>query len=270
MKSWYTIKNKANTDTASISIHDEIGLWGITAAQFMKDVKDLGDVKAIHLSIHSPGGNVFDGLAMYNTLAAHPAKIYGKVAGIAASAASFVLMAADQIEMPEDSFLMIHNTQGGAYGDSEYLREMADLMDKLGSQIANIYKKRTGQDSATIADMMSAETWMTANEAKELGFADTVSNAIGLAAKATNFDKYFKALPFDAANALPAIENERDLEKALREAGYSRTKATESVANLKATLKATWQRDAGNDADTQALNEVSAILARLKLPEPLT
>lgn len=265
-KSWFEIKNKGTNEPASVSIHDEIGIWGVSAKQFIEEIKALGEVKRINLSIHSPGGSVFDGLAIYNTLVNHPAKISGKVSGIAASAASFVLMAADEIEMPEDSFLMIHNTHGGAYGNAVDLREMADLMDKLGSQIANIYQKRTGQDEQTILDMMTAETWMNASEAKELGFADYVTNAVGVAAKADNFDKYFKEMPFNSANnTMPALENIRDLEKHLRDSGYSRTKATEIVAKLKTSL----QRESETDATMHQLSQLSDRLCGLSIPKSL-
>lgn len=266
MKSWYDIKNKGNGKRPSIAILDEIGLWGISAAQFIADVKALGNPEETDLTIHSPGGNVLDGLAMYNVLEAMTGKIYAKVLGIAASAASFVLMAADHIEMPEDSFLMIHNTHGGAYGKSDDLREMADLMDKLQGSIVNIYQKRTGINAEKLTEMMAAETWMSANEALVLGFADSVTNAIGVAAKADNFDKYFKEMPFDSAkNTAPIIENIRDLEKALRDAGHSKNSAMETIAKLKASI----QRDAKNDADSQQLSALSARLARMSIPTSL-
>lgn len=263
MKSWYTIKNKANA-TASIAIHDEIGMWGVSAKQFIDDVKALGEVNTIYLSIHSPGGSVFDGLAIYNILAYHPAKIYAKVEGIAASAASFILMAADDIAMPEDSFLMIHNTWGGAVGGAEDLRDMADLLDKLQVQIANIYQKRTGLAVQEILDMMAAETWMNAAEAHKLGFADQVTDSLGIAAKAGEFNKYFREPPVKAApDAIDGISNERDLEKFLREAGgLSRSQATGIVAKAKAII----QREAGDDGQSQQLAELSARLGKVSIP----
>lgn len=264
-KSWYSIKNKAN-GTASIAIHDEIGIWGVTAKQLIADIKAMGDIKTIHLSIHSPGGSVFDGLAIYNTLKAHPADITATVEGIAASAASFVLMAADTIEMPEDSFIMIHNAHGMAFGGADDLRDMADLMEKIQGQIANIYQKRTGLDMDEIKSMMASETWMSAVEAQELGFADTVIGALGIAAKCGQFEKYFKALPVNGgAAALPIIENIRDLERHLRDSGYSRKQSTEIVAKLKPEI----QRDAGNHAEQQQLEQLQAVLTRLTIPTSL-
>jgi ATP-dependent Clp protease protease subunit len=267
MKSWYTIKNKSAT-TGSISIHDEIGFWGVTAKQFIDDVKALGEVTTINLSVHSPGGSVFDGLAIYNSLAYHPAKIYGRVEGIAASAASFILMAADDIAMPEDSFLMIHNTMGGAFGDAEDLRDMAALMDKLQVQIANIYQKRTKLPEQDILDMMAAETWMTAAEAHAKGFADQVTDSLGIAAKAGEFNKYFKEPPMKAApDAIDGIKTERDLENFLRDAGgLSRTQATGIVAKAKAII----QREAGDDGRQQQLALLAARLGKVSIPKSLT
>jgi ATP-dependent Clp protease, protease subunit len=235
-KSWYDIKNK-DGGTADISIHDEIGLWGVSAKDFIDGLKSLGDISRINLSIHSPGGSVFDGLAIYNSLKQHPAPIYAKVAGLAASAASFILMAADNIAMPEDSFIMIHQTQGGAYGQADDLREMADLMEKLTGQIANIYAKRTGQPLADIEQMMANETWMNADEAVALGFADTVTGEIGMAAKAAGFERYFKSLPVNLEKSAPSVESLKDLERILRDAGQTRTQATATVANLKAIVR---------------------------------
>ena len=262
MKSWYKIKNKSES-VGQIAIHDEIGLWGISAAAFIAELRTL-NVKTIELSIHSPGGSVLDGLAMYNALTAHPAKIYGSVAGIAASAASFVLMAADVISMPADSFIMIHNAQGGAFGESSDLRHMADIMDKLQSSISNIYQKRTGIDAATIADMMAVETWLTADEAQALGFADQVTGKIGVAAKASDFNQYFKALPFNNTQNLGGIKTEREFEKFLRDSGVSNSQATALVATAKTLF-----RGEPENAERQKLTELANKLSQFSIPTSL-
>jgi ATP-dependent Clp protease protease subunit len=266
MKSWYTIKNKS-ADTGHISLHDEIGLWGVSASDFIAELRSQSALQAIDLSIHSPGGNLLDGLAMHNALKSHPAKIFGKVEGIAASAASIVLMAADYIEMPEDSYLMIHNAHGGAIGDSDDLRDMADIMDKLQNSAVNVYQKRSGLDAEKIAGMMAAETWMNAAEARKLGFIDHVTGAIGVAAKAGVFNKHFKALPFNGTHdAIHGIDNERDFEKFLRESGgLSRTQATAVVAKAKTI----WQSESVDNVDSQQLAELAAQLSRLKIPRSL-
>lgn len=235
MKSWYTIKNRA-ADVLEISLHDEIGLWGISAADFLRELNANAGAKVINLSVHSPGGSVLDGLAIYNALKSHKATVYGKVEGIAASAASFVLMAADHVAMPENAFLMIHNAQGGGFGDADYLRETADIIEKLQNSIVDIYHRRTGIGKDEIKEMMSVETWMSAEEAFAHGFIDTITDAVKIAANAAGFEKHFKSLPirgeFDAAS----IKNERDYEKCLRESGLPKGLATALVSRAKAVF----------------------------------
>jgi len=218
MKNWYQITNRSDS-VLDISLHDEIGMWGVSASDFIADLKGHPDAAVINLSIHSPGGSVLDGLAIYNSLMMHPAKVYGQVEGIAASAASFVLMAADTISMPEDAFIMIHNANGGAMGDAEELREMADIIDKLQNSIVNIYEKRTLLDRDTILDMMKVETWMSAAEALEMGFADTISEPMKVAAKIEAFSKHFKTMPVEGENEITDIETIKDFEKFLRDVG---------------------------------------------------
>jgi len=267
MKSWYTIQNKTDT-TGSISIHDEIGFWGVTAKDFIDELNaKFKNVTHIELSLHSPGGNVFEGIAIYNVLKLHPAKVTARVEGLAASIASVILMAADIITMPENAYLMIHNTTGGAWGNSDNLREMADLMEKLQATIRNIYLKRTGITEDKLKDLMAAETWMTGAEALDMGFADVVLDKVDMAAKAGDYSKYFKAAPLaDAAVVIDDIKNERDLEKFLRDAGgLSRSQATGIVAKAKAII----QREAGGDVQAQKLAELSARLGKVSIPTSL-
>lgn len=255
-KSWYSIKNKTN-DVLDISIHDEIGLWGVSASEFMAELNAHKAARAINLSVHSPGGNVLEGLAMYNALNAHSAHISGRVEGIAASAASWVLMASDHIAMPEDSYLMIHNVNGFAMGESEDLRQVADTFDKLQNSIVNIYVKRTGKDEADIRDMMKEATWMNADEALQHGFIDSVTDSIGVANKISGFNRYFKKLPVTAKNEVDAINTITDFERHLRDAGgFTRSQTTALVSRAKSIF----QRDADDD---ESLEQLTAALNRL-------
>lgn len=263
MKNWYSIKNKTN-DTANISIHDEIGLWGIGAKEFIADLRSI-NAKTINLSVHSPGGSVLDGLAIYNALNQHTASIFATVEGIAASAASFVLMSADRIYMPEDSFMMIHNALGGIIGDAEEIRSYADTIEKLQNSIVNIYQKRTGIDSDEIKAMMSDETWMNASEAVEKGFADAVIGKIGAAALSTGFANHFKSLPFNEKNDVD-IKTERELEAWLRDSGVSRAKSTKAVAFAKRLFQGD-PEPPKNEPDQLA--ELVAKLDSIKFPETL-
>lgn len=182
MKNWYAINAKADKpEEAEISIYDEIGFWGVTAQAFISDLKNLGDVKSIVLSVNSPGGSVFDGLAIYNALKGMRNKgvhITGRVMGIAASAASFVIMAANTIEMPENSMMMVHYASGLAWGNAEDMRETADILDKIDASIVGIYTARTGKSEEDVRALLAAETYMTASEAKANGFADNVTDNV--------------------------------------------------------------------------------------------
>ena len=258
MKNWYSIENKHN-DVINISIHDEIGMWGVSAADFINELRKTPDAKSINLSIHSPGGNVLDGLAMYNALKSHPAKIHGSVEGIAASAASFILMASDTISMPEDSFLMIHNAHGGAMGEADDLRDVADIMDKLQNSIVNIYEKRTGKDESEVRDMMAAETWLNASDALEHGFIDTISDRIDVAAKINIFNQYFKSMPVANDIDVDKIKNEKDLENYLRDVNGISNRLAKALTSQ---AKAVFQCDA-DITPSQDYKQAEAALTRL-------
>ena len=193
MKSWYRLRNRsalmtpraADDDSpriADIDLLDEIGFWGVTAEDFIRDVRGLGDLDEIHLHIHSPGGSVFDGLAIYNFLRAHKATVQVDVLGLAASMASVIAMVGDTVTMPANAYLMVHNVSGGAYGESKDMRKTADLIDQLGETIVGIYSRREAVDADTIRQLMADETWITAARALELGLIDEVTDAIEAAA----------------------------------------------------------------------------------------
>jgi len=231
MKNWFSIKNRANDEVIDVTIHDEIGLWGVTAKDFIEQLHQNKNVKSINLSIHSPGGSVFDGLAIHNALKHHPATVHGKVEGIAASAASFILMAADVATMPENSFLMIHNAHGGAYGEVEDLRHIADVMEKLQNSIKNIYVNRTGISEDEITEMMNVETWMSAAEAMEKGFIDSVTDEIQVAAKTNTFNRHFKNMPIANSPDVNNIESIPDFEKFLRDSTNLSKKAATALTS---------------------------------------
>ena len=166
---------------ARIDIYGEIG-WEVTASEFLRDLRALGPVDEIDLRIQSGGGSVLEGWAVANALKHHPATVNARVEGMAASMASVIAMAADTLEMPENAYLMIHNVTSFAIGDSNELRSQADLVDKLGGDIANFYAARTGKPVDEIKALMDATTWMDGNEAVAGGFADRVLPAVAAAA----------------------------------------------------------------------------------------
>lgn len=177
-QSWYSIKAKAN-DTAEISIYDEIGFWGVSAASFAQDLKSCGNnLKQINLHIHSPGGDVFDGIAIYNLLKNHPANVTVYIDGLAASMASVIAMAGNEVIMPENAMMMIHKPWGIQGGDAEDMRKYADLLDKVENTLIPAYANKTGKTPEELAGMLSAETWLNGKECVEQGFADKLAEPL--------------------------------------------------------------------------------------------
>jgi ATP-dependent Clp protease protease subunit len=181
MRSWFKVLARAADQPAEISIYDEIGMWGVSAKEFIGALRGI-DAKTIVVSINSPGGSVFDALAIYNALRQHDAEITTRVMGIAASAASLIAMAGDTIEMPENTFMMLHNPLTFAYGNADELRDMAEVLDKIGSSLTATYVKRSGQPEADVQALLDAETWLTATEAVAKGFATTMLPSLAVEA----------------------------------------------------------------------------------------
>lgn len=273
MKTWYSIQAKAD-QSADISIFDEIGFYGVNAKQFIGDLKAI-DAKTIKLAINSPGGSVFDALAMYNALRQHPANVEVTVLGVAASAASLVAMAGDTIVMPENAFMMIHNPLNFAYGNADELREIADVLDKIGASLVATYANRTGLPEAEIKALLDAETWLNAEEAVLKGFADELQPALKVAA---SFD--MERLPDNVRAAIeppPAPEPEPEDDHPLDAAADSRALAASIIA-LSAQAGISALADAflldpaiRTDADAQLAvaegKEIVAVCAAAKLPE---
>lgn len=176
-KSWFRMKASGDK-TADIYIYDEIGYWGVTARQFASSMKALGDLDHINLHIHSPGGDVFDGIAIYNLLNSHTASKTVYIDGLAASMASVIAMVGNPIIMPENAMMMVHKPWGITGGDANDMRDYADLLDKVEAVLIPSYAKKTGKTPDELALMLGEETWMTAQECLEHGFADQISTAV--------------------------------------------------------------------------------------------
>jgi ATP-dependent Clp endopeptidase proteolytic subunit ClpP len=165
-------KNLAD-DTAEILIYNEIGYWGITAEDFKTTLAGI-TASTINVRINSPGGDVFDGLAIYNSLKAHPATINTFVDGWAASAASFIMLAGDTVSMAENSMAMIHKAWGVGIGNADDMLALNGVLNKIDGQIAGMYAAKTGKTPDECLAAMAAETWFTASEAKDFGLIDSV------------------------------------------------------------------------------------------------
>ena len=181
-KKWFSIQGKATDAVAEVYIFDEIGAYGITAQDFISEMKEYKDTP-VNLRINCIGGDVFDGMAMYNIIKKREAKTTAYIEGIAASMGSVIALAADEVVMAENSLFMIHNAWGGAMGEAEDMRKTASILEKISGEIANIYERKTRLSLNRIIEMMDKETWLNANEAYELGFIDLISDSIKVAAK---------------------------------------------------------------------------------------
>ena len=229
---WYNFQNKAGKP-ADVYIFDEIGTYGITAQEFITDIKDLKDTP-INLRINSLGGDVFDGMAMYNVIKRREAKTTVYIEGIAASIATIISLGADEVVMAENSLFMIHNAWGGTMGEAKDMRKTADTLEKITGELTDIYRKKTGLSYDALAEMMDEETWLNANEALEMGFIDTISDSIKVAAK-YDVSKFKNITQEEIQNKLSININNKKMTNELKE--WFNNKVEEIVTAVKGDVK---------------------------------
>ena len=162
-----------------IFIYDMIGSMGVDS---MSIIEQLEGKEEVNVRINSVGGDVFEGIAIYNALKKHEGKVNVTIEGIAASMASVIMLAGDHIDASENSLIMIHNPSVGIQGESKDLTSKAELLDKIKEQMLAVYGEKTGKDADEISAMMDKETWLTATEAQEIGLVDSVSDKVEVAA----------------------------------------------------------------------------------------
>ena len=230
---WYSIQNKAGGETADIYIFDEIGTYGVTAQEFINDIKDLKGT-SINLRINSLGGDVFDGMAMYNVIKRREAKTTVYIEGIAASIATIIALGADEVVMAENSLFMIHNAWGGTMGEAKDMRKTADTLDKISGELTDIYRKKTGLSYEALQEMMDEETWLNAEEAYELGFVDVISDSIKVAAK-YDVSKFKNITEEEIQNKLNINIKNRKMTNELKE--WFNNKVEEIVTAVKGDVK---------------------------------
>jgi ATP-dependent protease ClpP protease subunit len=175
---WYRVANQAETesnpDNTDVFIYDEIGgSMGVDAEEFARELNDIRTPN-ITVRINSPGGSLFDGIAIYNTIVQHPSRVLTRVDGVAASAASLIAMAGNEVEMMLGSQLMIHDASAAMSGNAEDMVAMSAFLDRQSANITGIYQRRAGGSRDEWRDRMKAETWYFADEAVEVGLADRV------------------------------------------------------------------------------------------------
>jgi ATP-dependent Clp endopeptidase proteolytic subunit ClpP len=200
-RSGFSIKNKAD-NSAEITIYDDIGFsWfsdGVTAKSFSDELKKLPEsVKNISVRINSPGGDVFEGISIYNRIKQHKAKVTVYIDGLAASIASIIALAGDEVIMGEGAMMMIHKPMSSVFGNSIEMEDTIQRLDDVEEQLVGIYKRKTGMDRTEIKTMLAEEAWMGADQAMELGFVDGImesDEALDIAACVKNV-KWFKNCP---------------------------------------------------------------------------
>lgn len=219
-----SVRADTSGDTAKLYVYDVIdGYWGATAKDVIDGLQAAGS-KPVHLHINSPGGDVFEARAMVAAVRAHAPGVTVYIDGLAASAASYLALAGQQVHIQDGAMLMVHNAWTVAYGNKTELTKTADLLDKIDGTIAADYQRKTGATLEQIAAWMDAETWFTAAEAKTAGFVDSVVGAdAGTQARAGawNLSAYANA---PKAAATPPADDPAITEQAARVARLNRSR----------------------------------------------
>lgn len=207
MRNWYAITPKPAHGKTEISIFDEIGMHGVSAKSFINDLNRIPEDHTISLRIHSPGGEVFDGNAIFNALSRRTADVIVQIEGICASMATVISLAGHHVKMAANGFYMIHNPWGVAMGDSSELRDQAELLDKIRQNMVGAYVAKSGKSAEQISEWMDAETWFTAEEALEAGFIDEITDALAIAASANRFSRLARFRHAPRSLLTPSIHN---------------------------------------------------------------
>lgn len=236
----------------SISIYDAIGYdyWtgeGVTARRVASALRTLG-AGPITVNINSPGGDMFEGLAIYNLLREHKGDVTVKVLGVAASAASIIAMAGDTVQIARAAFFMVHNSWVVASGNRNDLRETADWLEPFDATMADIYVARTGADTKAIAKLMDAESWIGGSAAIEQGFADEL-------------------LPSDQVgqgDAKAQAHAARRLEAALRASGIPKSEAMRLISEFKSSAGDPAGSGAGDPTERAPAHKGAEVLSVLR------
>lgn len=238
-----------------ITMFDVIGedWWtggGITAKKVAAQLRAIGD-RPVEVQINSPGGDMFEGLAIYNVLREHPQQVTIKVMGMAASAASVITMAGDIVEIGAASFIMIHNCWVGAVGNRHDFKEVAEFLAPFDQAMADVYAQRTGQSAADCAKWMDAETYMSGSVAIERGFADEL-----LSADKTRIDESAKA-------ADRSVNKVRAMELALVAGGATRAQARAHINEIKGTPGAADETTTPGAGDPELTGALAGLLSTI-------
>jgi len=252
-----SVQASVTDEDRTISMYDVIGqdYWtgeGVTAKRIAAALRTMGK-GPVTVNVNSPGGDMFEGLAIYSLLREHDGEVTVKVLGLAASAASVIAMAGDTVQISRSGFLMIHNAWLMAVGNRHDLRDVADMLEPFDTAMADIYSVRTGNEAKAIAKLMDKETWLGGSAAIDQGFADEL-----LASDQVDRD-----------NASAKAGAARRLEAALRASGLPKSEAMRLISEFKSGLRAGGGEGdpaASGEGDPTVLSETSALAAALKFP----
>lgn len=186
-KTWFNVENIGETEK-KVLIYDEIGGWGIRAIDLINEINSGNTKLPLNVYINSPGGDLIDAIAIFNAIKRYEGETTAYVDGVAASAASYICMAFDKVVMPKNTVMMIHDPIATAFGNADYMRETADLLDKFKNSIVAGYSDKSGKPYEEIAAMLNAETWLGAEEAVFFGFADEMTDEIAVVAMAKGWN----------------------------------------------------------------------------------
>jgi ATP-dependent protease ClpP protease subunit len=242
---------------AEIQIYEAISdWWGYDASRLAEDLKEAGEIDEINVRIHSPGGDVFEGFAIFNILRGHDAKVTVNIDGIAASIAAVIAMAGEEISIAENGYMMIHNPFGFVMGEADELRRSADLLDKLTGTFARTVTARSEMDEDEVRDAMADETWYTAEEAVAAGLADNIVGAIEVAANADL--SVFGHAPRDAVKR---FGSQTEANRQDPRSAWTRTKDPEELeVQLKAAVTETAKVERQVEEETEMDEELKALL----------
>ena len=274
---WY--KAQLKDKKVEVDIFDEIGGFGVTAENFRDDVKALLDehnyANELHINLNSPGGSVFDGIAIHNFIAGLNMKTVIKIDALAASIATVIALGADEVHMNQNAFFMIHNPWTVVMGEADEMRKQAEVMDKIKDVIVGIYLRKTRMSRAELSDLMDNETWLTAEEARRMNFIDVVSGGLAIAAcSTTGFINNFNNIPksLKMAEELENVSNElevtnevetTEVEETVEETVEEVTNETEEVENVEETESTEETTEVEEVQEETILNKVKSYLANL-------
>jgi len=245
---WFKVQAISDDET-EIMIYDVIGWPFISADDFVRALAGI-TAKTVTVRINSPGGDVFDGMAIFNALKTYNGKVVTRIEGIAASMASVIALAGKEVQAYANTMYMIHEPYAFTAGNQYSLRELADILEKMSGQMIDIYSSNASPGKREIAQMMKDEAWLTAKEAKEKGFIDTIID--GKAAKAQFDLSMFANAPEGYVANREGEPTQRQIEKVLRDAGLSKNKA-------QAVLAGGWKAASGEHDPTDVIESAKKV-----------